>query len=179
MHHPQHPQTAQPVIDLHDQVKAAIEKAFPQTLLSSSIDYDFPVFVINKPQIHDVLSFLKTEKELAFSFLTTMCGIHFPEHENHEFAIMYQLHNMITNKRIRLKVFMSRKDMIMPTATDLWAAANWMEREAYDFYGFIFKGHPDLRRILNMEEMNYHPLRKEYALEDAGRNDKADKYFGR
>ena len=81
--------------------------------------------------------------------------------------------------RVRIKTFMADKDLNVPTATDLWLGANWMEREAFDFYGFRFTGHPDLRRILNMDEMNYHPLRKEYALEDAGRDDKEDKYFGR
>ena len=63
--------------------------------------------------------------------------------------------------------------------TSLYASANWMERETYDFYGIIFDGHPDLRRILNMDEMEYFPLRKEYPLQDATRTDKEDKYFGR
>jgi NADH-quinone oxidoreductase subunit C len=74
---------------------------------------------------------------------------------------------------------MAKSHLEVPTCTPLFATANWMEREAFDFYGFKFTGHPDLRRILNMDEMNYHPLRKEYALEDAGRDDKEDKYFGR
>jgi NADH-quinone oxidoreductase subunit C len=108
-----------------------------------------------------------------------MCGIHFPDNTGGEFAMMYQLHSLERNERIRVKCFMSEKDLDMPTATDLWASANWMEREAFDFYGFKFKGHPNLKRILNMDEMNYHPLRKEYPLEDASRHDKEDKYFGR
>ena len=179
MHHPQHPNASEAAIALHDRVKAAIEQAVPSALLSSQIDYDFPVFVLAKPLAHDVLAFLKNDTNMGFTFLTTMCGIHFPDNAGAEFALMYQLHNMQQNVRIRLKTFMSEKELEMPTATDLWAAANWMEREAFDFYGFRFKGHPDLRRILNMDEMNYHPLRKEYALEDAGRDDKQDKYFGR
>jgi NADH-quinone oxidoreductase subunit C len=63
--------------------------------------------------------------------------------------------------------------------TSLYAAANWMERETFDFYGIIFTGHPNLRRILNADEMDYFPLRKEFPLEDATRSDKEDKYFGR
>lgn len=179
MHHPQHPTASAAAIELHDRVKTALDNALPGALLSSHIDYDFPVFIVAKSSIHDVLAFLKTDRELHFHFLTTLCGIHFPDNIGQEFALMYQLHNMVANKRIRVKTFMPEKDLEVPTATDLWAGANWMERETFDFYGVRFKGHPDLRRILNMDEMNYHPLRKEYALEDAGREDKEDKYFGR
>jgi NADH:ubiquinone oxidoreductase subunit C len=65
------------------------------------------------------------------------------------------------------------------TITDLFAGANWMERETYDFYGIEFTGHPDLRRILNMDDMDYFPMRKEYVLEDGTREDKDDRFFGR
>ena len=61
----------------------------------------------------------------------------------------------------------------------MYAAANWMERETFEFYGINFLGHPDLRIILNVEDMDYHPLLKQYPLVDATRTDKDDKYFGR
>lgn len=165
--------------ELLDKIQHALSQKFGNAVVSSQMDYDFPVFVIEKSQTHEVLSFLKNDPACGFTFLTTMCGIHFPDNKGLEFALMYQLHNMENNWRIRLKTFMSEKDLEMPTATDIWPAANWMERETYDFFGFRFKGHPDLRRILNMDEMDYFPMRKEYALEDAGRDDKEDKYFGR
>lgn len=179
MHHSIHPNASAEAVALHDKVKQALETNFGAALLRSQIDYDYPVFFIDKAQIHEVVAFLKNNAEMGYTFLTTMCGIHFPDNQGEEFALMYQFHNMQQNTRIRLKIFMSEKDLEVPTITDLFAGANWMEREAFDFYGFKFKGHPDLRRILNMDEMNYHPLRKEYALEDAGRDDKQDKYFGR
>lgn len=179
MHNSQHPHASQATIDLHDKVQAALAARFGDALLKSQIDYDFPVFIVAKSAIHEVLAFLKTDKEHGYSFLTTLCGAHFPEQDDREFMMMYQLHNMEKNHRVRIKTFMAKKDMELPTATDLWAGANWMEREAFDFYGFKFKGHPDLRRILNMDEMDYHPMRKEYALEDGSRDDKQDKYFGR
>lgn len=163
--------------ELHDNILSALENQFPGAVLVSGDEMDFPVFHLEKNQLIAVLTFLKQEK--GFSFLTTMCGIHFPEQGDHEFALMYQLHNLVQNQRIRIKVFMAKNQMEAPTVTTIWPTANWMEREAFDFYGFKFTGHPDLRRILNMDEMNYHPLRKEYALEDAGRDDKEDKYFGR
>jgi NADH-quinone oxidoreductase subunit C len=163
--------------ELHDNILQALEEHFPGAVISSGDEMDFPVFHLQKNQLIAVLTFLKKEK--GFNFLTTLCGIHFPEQGDQEFALMYQLHNMMQNQRIRFKVFMPKSQLEVPTATVIWPAANWMEREAFDFYGFKFTGHPDLRRILNMDEMNYHPLRKEYALEDAGRDDKEDKYFGR
>lgn len=179
MHHEINPSASVSSLELHDKVKEALLSKFGTALIRSQVDYDFPVFIVDKLVAHEMLSFLKSDDGMKFGFLTTMCGIHFPENKGEEFALMYQLHNLENNWRIRIKTFMASADLNMPTVTDLWLTANWMERETYDFYGFKFIGHPDLRRILNMDEMNYFPMRKEYALEDAGRDDKADKYFGR
>ena len=77
------------------------------------------------------------------------------------------------------KVYLSKDDINIPTAVGLYAGANWMERETFDFYGINFTGHPNMTRILNMDEMDYHPMRKQYPLEDATRDDKIDALFGR
>ncbi|HEY0174984.1 MAG TPA: NADH-quinone oxidoreductase subunit C, partial [Pedobacter sp.] len=86
---------------------------------------------------------------------------------------------MVDGIRIRVKVFIHEHTPAIPTATVLWNGANWMERETYDFFGVKFEGHPDLRRILNMDELNVHPMLKQYPLEDPNRVDKKDEYFGR
>jgi len=178
MHHTLHLDIQEKIKAVHDRVAEGLSTHVPGALVSSSVDYDYPVFVVAKESIHEVLTWLKTG-DPGFTFLTTLCGVHFPDNKGQEFGMVYHLHNLEKNERIRIKLFTGSKEMDIPTATDLWPAANWMEREAYDFYGFRFVGHPDLRRILNMDEMNYFPLRKEYPLEDAGRADKEDKFFGR
>ncbi len=166
--------------ELLDIVKNKLEARFGDAVLSSEMHYDYPVFILKKEIIKDALQLLKEDKEVSFHFLTTMCGLHHPEHTaDKEFGLMYQLHNMPKNYRIRIKTFMSREDMNVPTVTDLWKTAGWMERQEYDFFGFHFEGHSNLTRILNMDEMNYHPMRKEYPLEDMQRDDKNDKMFGR
>ena len=85
MHNSQHPHASQTIIDLHDKVQAALAGKFGDSLLKSQIDYDFPVFIVAKSAIHEVLAFLKTDKDLGFTFLTTLCGAHFPEKEENEF----------------------------------------------------------------------------------------------
>jgi NADH-quinone oxidoreductase subunit C len=160
---------------IQDQLKAK----FGEVILSSELQFDFPVFTVKKESIIEVMRFLKEDAELNFHFLTTLCTIHFPEEKGKEFCVMYQLHNMVKNYRIRLKVFMATNDTNVPTATVLYPSANWMERQEYDFFGINFKGHPNLKRILNMDEMNYFPMRKEYAVEDGSREDKDDTMFGR
>ena len=126
-----------------------------------------------------VHALIKQLKENGFSFLTDLTGSHYPENEGGEFQIVYHLHNLYENTRVRVKVNLSKESISIPTITDLFAGANWMERETFDFFGIEFTGHPNLSRILNVDDMDYHPMRKEHALEDETRVDKEDKYFGR
>ncbi len=132
----------------------------------------------SKENIIDLLTFLKDDTSLSFRYLTDITAVHYPELDL-PFCIVYHLHNMIRNVRIRVKVFIGGEVPSIPTATTLWNGANWMERETYDFFGIDFQGHPDLRRILNMDELEVFPMRKEYPLEDPNRVDKKDFYFGR
>jgi NADH-quinone oxidoreductase subunit C len=127
------------------------------------------------PMIH----FLYAHPVFKFQFLTDLAGIHFPEAKGQELGVIYHLHSLENNVRLWIKAYAPIEAPNFPTITDLFATANWMEREAFDFYGIIFEGHPNLTRILNMDEMDYHPMRKEYPLEDATRNDKIDELFGR
>ena len=127
----------------------------------------------------EVIKLLFDDEELQFRFLTDLCGINYPEKTNNELGVIYHLHSFTTNTRIRIKVFVSKANPIVKSLTGIFASANWMERETYDFYGIIFGGHPNLKRILNVDDMDYHPLLKEYPLEDRDRTDKQDKFFGR
>ncbi len=139
---------------------------------------DLSNFETSREQITDVLTFLKTDPTLQFNYLTDITAVHYPDKEK-QFAVVYHLHSFINNIRIRVKVFLSENDVHIPTATELWNGANWMERETYDYFGIEFEGHPDLRRILNVDDMVAFPMRKEFPLEDPNRVDKRDYFFGR
>lgn len=132
-----------------------------------------------REKIIPLLQFLKDHATYQINFLTDITGVHYPDSPGRELCVVYHAHSLVHNFRVRLKVFLSVADPHVPTATVLYASANWMERETYDFFGIEFDGHPDLRRILNMEEMDYFPMRKEYPLEDSTREDKIDALFGR
>ena len=156
----------------------AITREFPESLISYATPYDFLTLEIKKEDIKKVIHHLR-DSSLQIDFLTDITGIHYPEIPEKEIGVIYHLHNMRTNFRIRLKAFMPRENAEVDTLTDLYAGANWMERETFEFFGIKFKGHPDLRVILNVEDMDYHPMLKEYRLEDGTRTDKDDKMFGR
>jgi NADH-quinone oxidoreductase subunit C len=126
-----------------------------------------------------VLQFLYDEPSLQFQFLTDLCGVNFPDDAGREISVVYHLHNLTENVRLRFKIFVPVTVPDVFTACHLFSSANWMERETYDFYGVNFVGHPNLKRILNVDEMDYFPLRKEYPLEDQTRIDKDDEMFGR
>jgi NADH-quinone oxidoreductase subunit C len=141
---------------------------------------DIFTFEVAPDSINDVMRFLKEDSELRFNFLTDLCGVHYPDNEkDKQFAMVYHMHNWVDNIRIRFKCFLNGDNPEIDTVTNLFLSANWQERETYDFYGIIFKGHPQLKRILNMDEMVSFPMRKEFPLEDGGRTDKDDRFFGR
>jgi len=126
-----------------------------------------------------VMQFLYDDEQLRFRFLTDLTAVHYPERKGEELSVVYHLHNLTDNIRLRLKIYVPVERPDVYTATKLFSGANWMERETYDFFGINFIGHPNLIRILNVDEMDYFPMRKEYEMEDPTRRDKDDEMFGR
>lgn len=151
---------------------------FPAKIVEIPDAHHLLTILVDVENITAVLRFLKLDSELQFVHLTDITAVHYP-HLEKEFAVVYHIHSLIHNIRIRVKVFLYGPNPEIPTATVIWKGANWMERETYDFFGVNFIGHPDLRRILNVDDMDVFPMRKEYPLEDPNRVDKKDLYFGR
>ncbi|RYG01262.1 MAG: NADH-quinone oxidoreductase subunit C [Chitinophagaceae bacterium] len=150
---------------------------FGEQLFDVTEPYGLLTFSTTKDKIVSVLSFMKENGKVNFNFLTDITAVHYPE--KGKLAVVYHLHSMVSGIRTRVKVFIDENEPTIPTASTLWNSANWMERETYDFFGVKFEGHPDLRRILNMDDLGVHPMLKQYPLEDPNRVDKKDEYFGR
>jgi NADH-quinone oxidoreductase subunit C len=162
-----------------DHIKQRLTEKFGEALTGFEAPYGLLTFAAPKELNLKILQFLYDDPEMHFRFLTDLTAVHYPEKKGSELAVVYHLHNLKDNIRLRFKIFTDINDPSVYTATALFAGANWMERETYDFFGIQFVGHPDLKRILNVEEMDYFPMRKEYPLEDQTRIDKDDEMFGR
>jgi NADH-quinone oxidoreductase subunit C len=147
-------------------------------IISTDQAADIPTITVESRSLFNIISYLKNDPESGYSFLTTLCGIHYPESEL-PFGVIYHLHNLRENRRIRVKTFLPLASPEVDTITTLFSSANWMERETYDFFGIVFRGHPNLKRILNVEYLDFFPMRKEYPLEDPTREDKDNRFFGR
>jgi NADH-quinone oxidoreductase subunit C len=158
-------------------VVSKLSNRFSNAVESHEVLSDMLCLTVKKESIQSILLFLRDDQELQYNFLTTLCGMHYPENE--QLGVVYHLQSFVNNHRIRIKTFTELNDPKIPTITTIWPAANWMERETYDFFGIQFEGHPNLKRILNMDEMTDFPLRKEFPLEDQTREDKNDSMFGR
>jgi NADH-quinone oxidoreductase subunit C len=160
-------------------IKDKLLEKFGEQLTAFEEPYGMLTFEAPKDINLKVLNFLYDDETLRFRFLTDLCAVHYPDQAGRELAVVYHLHNLEDNIRLRLKVFTGIQKPDVYTATGLFSSANWMERETYDFYGINFVGHPNLKRILNVEEMDYFPMLKQYPLEDQSRVDKDDEMFGR
>ena len=163
----------------NERIQQRITETFGESVSGFEELYGMLTFSVPAEMNVRLLQFLFTDSELRFQFLTDLCAVHYPERKGEELSIVYHLHNLVDNVRIRFKVYIPIEKPDVLTATTVYESANWQERETYDFYGVNFIGHPNLKRILNVEEMDYFPMRKEFPLEDQSRTDKDDEMFGR
>lgn len=157
-----------------------ISERFPDLTSDFMTIQDIFTLTVKPQACKELIEFLHSDETLSFNFLSDLCGVHYPDNTpDKQFAVVYLLHNWVDNIRIRVKTFLPGDNPETDSVTSVFASANWMERETYDFYGIQFTGHPNLKRILNHDGMKVFPLRKEFPLEDEFRTDKDDRFFGR
>jgi len=134
----------------------------PSAVLDSGIAFGELTLRVPANEIVSLVRFLRDDPRLAFLNLTDICGVDYPSREK-RFDVVYHLLSPKQNARIRLKVE-TDEDTPVPSITGIFPGADWYEREAYDFYGILFTGHPDLRRILTDYGFEGYPLRKDFPL---------------
>lgn len=161
----------------NDMIRSRLSERFGEVL--TAWEEPFGMLSFNAQSDHNLKVLNMLRDELGFVFLTDITAVHYPDRKGEELAVVYHLHNLVENIRLRFRVYAPVEKPDVYSATGIFSSANWMERETYDFFGVNFVGHPDLKRILNVDEMDYFPLRKEFPLEDQTRIDKDDEMFGR
>jgi NADH-quinone oxidoreductase subunit C len=131
-------------------------------LLDAQVAYGELTLTVEPDDIVDVLSFLRRDVQCQFISFIDICGVDYPSRPR-RFDVVYHLMSPRQNQRIRVKV-MTDEETPVPSVTEVFPGADWFEREAYDLYGILFSGHPDLRRILTDYGFEGHPLRKDFPL---------------
>ncbi len=124
------------------------------------IAYDELTLTLHRETILDAIRLLHDDPEMRFISIVDICGADYPEREE-RFEVVYHLLSPYRNERIRLKLRTDDESPV-PSITPVFPGADWYEREAYDFFGILFSGHPDLRRILTDYGFDGHPLRKDF-----------------
>jgi NADH-quinone oxidoreductase subunit C len=157
----------------------ALQVQLGSKIITSEVLYDTLVIEISPSEAFDVVELLKNDATLSFNFLTLIGAVHYPEEKGRELCVVYHFHSWKNAIRLRIKCYLSQENPSIKSLTPLFDGANWQERETFDFFGVNFEGHPNMTRILNMDEMDYHPMLKQYHLEDGTREDKDDRFFGR
>jgi len=131
-------------------------------LQAKTIAYGELTLTVARSQILSILKLLRDDARCRFEVLIDLCGVDYPGREN-RFDVVYHLLSPRTNQRIRVKLETNETDAV-PSAVGVFSVADWFEREAYDMYGILFSGHPDLRRMLTDYGFQGYPLRKDFPL---------------
>jgi NADH-quinone oxidoreductase subunit C len=147
-----------------EEIVNRIKQRFPEAIIATGSFREELTVHLRPEDILTVTHFLREDPDLAFDYLTDLCGVDLYPQEP-RFQVVYHLRSMKTKHNLRLKVSLPGETPILSSVVSVWKGANWMEREAFDLLGITFAGHPDLRRILLPPEWEGYPLRKDYPLQ--------------
>ena len=152
-----------------DKLVAALAAAFEEgTLRSTTVALGEVTTVVDAGRYLDVMRALRDRPELRFETLIDLCGVDYSAYgggagEGPRFGVVSHLLSLSNNRRLRVRVFAADDDLpVVPSLVDIWPSVNWFEREAFDLYGIMFPGHPDLRRLLTDYGFVGHPFRKDF-----------------
>jgi NADH-quinone oxidoreductase subunit C len=141
-----------------------LAERFPGSILETHSYRGDDTAVVKKEDILGICSFLRDDEGLLYNFMMDLTAVDYLGQE-FRFEVVYHLYSLKFNRRVRIKAKVSELDCSIDSIVSIWAGANWFEREAFDMYGIVFNGHPELRRILLYEEFQGYPLRKDYPIQ--------------
>jgi NADH-quinone oxidoreductase subunit C len=149
-----------------------IRDAAADAVVESVIDLDELTIDLHTDSLHSTCELLHKGENFAFDTLLDVCGVDYLHYRQElgeqwqgpRFAVVYHLLSTARNQRLRIRVFLEESSPMVDSVNDIWGAANWFEREAFDLFGILFRGHPDLRRILTDYGFVGHPFRKDFPL---------------
>ncbi|MCZ6751766.1 MAG: NADH-quinone oxidoreductase subunit C [Acidobacteria bacterium] len=144
----------------NSKLATSLQERFPEASIEALSYLGQNFFVLPPESFLPMAGYLKSES--GFDMLADLTAVDYPKREK-RFEVIYQLYSFPRNERIRLKISLGEEESV-ESATPLWSAANWLEREVFDMFGIRFANHPNLKRILLPEEWQGHPLRKDYGL---------------
>jgi len=140
-----------------------LKQRFGDAVLETHSEFGDDTAVLDPASWYDAARFLKTDPRAAMNQIIDLCGVDYPDRDP-RFEVVAHLRSTERGHRLRLKTRIAEEEgpPEVDSLTPIWRGANWLERETFDMYGIVFRGHPDLRRILMYPEFKGHPLRKDY-----------------
>ncbi len=140
-----------------------LQQEFGESIISFHEEEHSDSYAIVEPaKLRDICLFLRDEEDLDFDYLACLSGVDFKSKQSDDLGVVYHLYSVALKHTFVLKVVLGRETPKVPTVENVWKAANWHEREAYDMYGVVFEDHPNLIRILTPYDWEGYPLRKDY-----------------
>ncbi len=142
-------------------VLSKLKEKFGDAIVATHSDFGDDTAVVRRERIVEICTFLRDDPALRFDFAMDLTGVDYLGEEP-RFEVVYHLYSLEKKHRVRIKSRVPEEDPVIDSVVPVWIGIDWYEREAYDMYGIIFRGHPNLKRILMYESFVGHPLRKDY-----------------